>query len=110
MTMEKIFINPVQKEWSSILQRPAFDSKMLEGTVSEILDDVKRNGDEAVKKYAARFDQVELDELRVSDAEITAAILLVSDELKSAILQAKDNIEKFHLAHVHKEDQIETLY
>ncbi len=106
--MEKIFINPVQKEWSSILQRPAFDSKMLEGTVSEILDDVKRNGDEAVKKYAARFDHVELDELRVSDAEITAAILLVSDELKSAILQAKDNIEKFHLAQVHQEDQIET--
>jgi histidinol dehydrogenase len=106
--MEKIYLNPGQKEWSKILQRPAFDSRDLEGTVAVILDDVKQNGDEAVKKYAAKFDGVELIELRVSKTEIDAAVLLVDDELKAAILLAKKNIEKFHTAQAKQEEQIET--
>ena len=106
--MEKIFINPEQKDWKGILQRPAFDSKVLEATVSEILTDVKLNGDGAVKKYVAKFDGVALDNLKVSAAEIEEAALMVSDELKAATLLAKNNIEKFHLAQVQAVDQIET--
>jgi histidinol dehydrogenase len=106
--MEKIFINPEQKDWNNILQRPVFDSKALEGTVSAILTDVKLNGDAAIKKYAAKFDSVELDDLRVSEAEIEEAILMVSDELKAAILVAKNNIEKFHVAQLQHAEQIET--
>ena len=106
--MDKLFINPEQKDWSAILQRPVFDSKVLEETVSTILDDVKLNGDVAIKKYAAQFDKVELDELRVNEAEIAEAFNLVNDELKAAISHAKNNIEKFHLAQVRQEGQIET--
>jgi histidinol dehydrogenase len=108
MMMEKIHLNPVQKEWSKILQRPAFDSKDLEATVAAILTDVNKHGDDAIKKYAAKFDGVELNELRVSKAEIDAAVLLVDEELKAAILLAKKNIEKFHAAQATQEVQIET--
>ncbi|MBC7937594.1 MAG: histidinol dehydrogenase [Rhizobacter sp.] len=106
--MERIFINPDKKDWAGILQRPVFDSKALEGTVSAILTDIKLNGDEAIKKYAARFDGVELDDVKVNDGEIEEALKMVSDELKAAILVAKDNIQKFHEAQAQHPAQIET--
>ncbi|MCW3091332.1 MAG: hisD [Ferruginibacter sp.] len=106
--MQKTFLNPGQEEWKSILQRPVFDSKSLEDTVAAVLIDVKLNGDEAIKKYTQQFDHVEVDDFQVSDAEIEKASSMVSDELKSAILQAKNNIEKFHIAQVQSIEQIET--
>jgi len=106
--MENVFINPEQKDWADILKRPVLNSKDLEETVSAILADVKENGDASVKKYIAKFDGVHLNDLRVSEAEIAAAALLVSDELKEAILVAKNNIEKFHQAQVSDIVKIET--
>jgi len=106
--MENVYINPERKDWAVILQRPAFNSSDLEETVSAILADVKENGEESVKKYVAKFDGVHLNDLRVSVAEIEAASLLVSDELKDAILVAKNNIEKFHQAQVSAIVEIET--
>ena len=49
--MEEIFINPEQKDWHSILQRPVFDNRALEETVSTILAEVKLNGDDGKKVF-----------------------------------------------------------
>jgi histidinol dehydrogenase len=105
---QNIFLNPGRAEWSGILKRPVYDSKALEGTVAAILADVKENGDEAVKKYAERFDKVHLDELRVSAGEIAGADKMVSAELKSSISIARKNIEKFHIAQVQEPQVVET--
>lgn len=107
--MEKTLINPARTTWPEILRRPAFDSKALEDTVSAIMEDVRVNGDDAVKKYTARFDGAEIKDLKVSQGEMTAAVTLVDDELKSAILVAKANIEKFHRAQLQEPEQIETM-
>ena len=40
------------------------------GTVSQIISDVKANGDEALKRYTEKFDRVKPDSLAVSDEEI----------------------------------------
>ena len=106
--MKNLFNNPPSSEWNSILKRPAFDSSQLEESVSKILLDIKLNGEEAVKKYVLKFDGVDLKELRVSDSEIEAAILLVSTDLKAAIDVAKSNIEKFHFSQIQKVEKIET--
>ncbi len=106
--MKNLFNNPPSTDWDVILKRPAFDSSQLEESVSKILLDIKLNGDEAVKKYALKFDGVELNELLVSDDEIKAAESLVSDDLKAAIAIAKQNIEKFHFAQVQEVEKIET--
>jgi len=106
--MKNLFNNPSSSEWNSILKRPAFDSSQLEESVSKILLDIKLNGEEAVKKYVLKFDGVDLKELRVSDSEIEAAILLVSTDLKVAIDVAKSNIEKFHFTQIQKVEKIET--
>jgi len=96
--MENIFINPLHDQWDDILKRPVFDSKALESTVAAILNDVKVNGDTAIKNYAAKFDGVQLTGLSVSESEITEAVLLVDEKLKAAIGIAKSNITKFHEA------------
>ncbi|MGF2414855.1 MAG: histidinol dehydrogenase, partial [Ferruginibacter sp.] len=88
--------NPEKNKWQQLLQRPVFDTTSLEEKVSAILKDIKLNGDAAVKKYAAQFDGVQLNELKVTDEEIATAIAMVDDNLKAAIAIAKNNISKFH--------------
>ena len=102
------FINPSKDKWSEIIQRPQIDNAELESIVSEILVDVKQNGDNAIKKYSLQFDGVKLSELRVTDQEIEAALEVVDKELKNAIQKAKDNIEKFHLSQKEEIKLIET--
>ncbi|MBP6025036.1 histidinol dehydrogenase [Ferruginibacter sp.] len=104
----KIIIEPNKTEWPQLLQRPAFDIRQLEGTVTAILEEVRLNGDAAVKKYALQFDKVELDELKVTAGEINEAIKLVDEKLKAAIQIAKDNITAFHQSQKEAVTQIET--
>lgn len=95
--MNKI-INPAKSEWSTLLQRPTQTIESIEETVLSIFDDVKRNGDDGVKRYTSIFDGVELNDFYISDTEIRESKLKISDELKSAISLAKSTIEKFHRA------------
>ncbi|MEY2916840.1 MAG: hypothetical protein RIS73_554 [Bacteroidota bacterium] len=104
----QIFINPERSAWNEILQRPVFNNQKLEGTVAAILADVKVNGDAAVKKYAAQFDGVQLEELKVNEKEITEAVTTVDADLKAAIEIAKNNITKFHQAQKETVTKIET--
>ncbi len=108
MFIMKIYINPEKNTWQQILQRPAFNYKQLESKVSAILEDVKLNGDDTVKKYTADFDGVELDELAVTEKEITEAIAKVDDELKTAIELAKNNITEFHIIQKEVISKVET--
>lgn len=95
--MKKI-IYPEQKDWAELLRRPVLDVETLRGTVSDVLNRVKAEGDKAVLEYEEKFDKVVLDALMVSNAEMDEAEEQVPEELKKAILQAKNNIETFHAA------------
>lgn len=94
----KRFIHPEPAAWPAILARPTLATEDLERTVSDILQEVKRNGDAALRAFTARFDRVELNELEVLPEELTHASSLVSDELKAAIQTAFQNITAFHQA------------
>jgi histidinol dehydrogenase len=97
---------PSRNEWSKLLQRPALDTISLEQTVNEILLTVQKSGDEALKKFTLKFDQVQINELLVSEKEINDAVALCSKELKEAIQLAKNNIEKFHTS---QKDEIKII-
>lgn len=99
---------PTKSEWSEILKRPTMDSSSLEDKVKEILNDVRLNGDDAIKKYALMFDKVVINTLAVSEVELNTAENKISSELKVAILQAKSNIETFHAAQKESVQEIET--
>ncbi len=92
----KIYKNPEQSTWKSILERPVFDIANLYESVQEIIFDVKSNGDEALRKYTKKFDKIDIQNIAVSPDDLAAAKFAVSDELKAAIKEAKRNIKKFH--------------
>lgn len=101
----KIVKYPERSDWQRLLERPYIDVSKLNGTVADILDDVRKNGDDAVKRYEAKFDGVSLSSLAVTEEELDSAVNEVSGELKSAIELAHSNIEKFHMSQrmtVHK--------
>ncbi|GGJ86767.1 histidinol dehydrogenase [Parabacteroides faecis] len=99
---------PSKEEWVSLVKRPALDVTTLFDTVRTVLDEVRQEGDVAVKRYEEKFDKVTLTDLQVSEAEIEEACELVSEELKQAIRTAKDNIEKFHASQRFTGHKIET--
>jgi histidinol dehydrogenase len=89
---------PQKEEWSKILKRPSLSDETVNKVVLETLDDIKKNGDEAVRRYTEKFDRVKVTDLMVSQQELDEAEALVDDQLKKAIQVAKQNIEKFHSA------------
>lgn len=87
---------PSKEDWTALVKRPALDVTTLFDTVRTVLDEVCGEGDAAVKRYEEKFDKVVLSDLQVSEEEIKEARQLVPEDLKQAILTAKENIEKFH--------------
>lgn len=70
--------------------------------VLEIINNVRKNGDQALFDYAEKFDRVVLKNLLVSDDEFAEAESLVSKEFAEAIEAAKENIKTFHEAQIEK--------
>ncbi len=105
----EIIQSPDKKDWKKILARPVVDTKSLEFTVSNILQEVKTNGDDAVRKFSLMFDKVSLDDFAVTENEIQKAVSSVSDDLKSAIQLAQKNIELFHKKQLSEPEVIETM-
>lgn len=65
-------------------------------TVREIIENVKKNKDSALRFYADKFDGVKLNQLEVSKEEIEEAFGLVDKDLIETIKQAEQNIRAFH--------------
>ena len=86
---------PKRDEWKSIMARPQMDLIALSRTVSDILESVRCEGDDALRRYEKQFDRVVLDALQVTPAEMEEGIAAVPESLKKAIRQAIDNIRKF---------------
>lgn len=106
--MMQVYNDPERNKWEEILQRPAFGYTQLEAAVSVILDDVKQNGDAALIKYTAQFDNVELNQFAITENEIAEAIANVDAGLKAAIELAKNNITAFHKAQKEPVTKVQT--
>ena len=99
---------PNKDTWSEILKRPAQEKKNLEAIVLGVFEDIKKDGDKALKSYTAKFDGAELDNLLVSEQEFAEATASTPDNLKAAIDNAAQNIYKFHKVQETEEEKIET--
>ncbi len=105
----KIISDPKKTEWGVLLKRPVFDSRSLESVVAPVLQEVKQRGDSALLEFTERFDKVKLTDILVNAEEIQAAANLLSEDLKTAILQAKQNIHAFHTRQLQLPEKIETM-
>ena len=68
----------------------------VEDTVREIVENVRQNGDKALRELAKKFDKVDLGEIAVTRDEIEAAYEQVKPELVEELENAAFNIERFH--------------
>ncbi|ACL74767.1 histidinol dehydrogenase [Ruminiclostridium cellulolyticum] len=65
--------------------------------VAEIIDNVKQNGDSALKEYTKKFDKAEIETIKVTEEEITSAYKNVDPQLVETIKKSKQNIWSFHV-------------
>ncbi|MDB2342787.1 histidinol dehydrogenase [Flavobacteriaceae bacterium] len=105
----KEYISPPLMEWESLLARPTASYEALEPVVEKVFEAVKTRGDSAVREFTAQFDQVTLSDFKVTSEALEKAGEEVSEALKTAIHQAKSNIERFHKAQQTEGVYVETM-
>ena len=96
--MLQTYINPSLSQWSLLTQRATDEDSVIESRVRTILERVRQGGDEALRAITTEIDGRCPESLQVSEEELAEAATQVSDELKSAIRQAADNVSAFHRA------------
>lgn len=91
--------NVDQKE---ILNRDLQDNGDVEEIVASIIDDVRKNGDQALYAYCEKFDHARLSSLEVSQEEIEAAYQSVDPDFIRTLEMARENIAAFHSQQIRK--------
>jgi histidinol dehydrogenase len=106
--MMQVVRYPTKKDWDELLKRPSQDFTTVKEAVQNILNDVKRRGDAAIKDYTKQFDKIELNDLLVDDEEWQTANS-IDDDLKEAIQLAIKNVSIFHAIQKQPVEKIETM-
>ena len=73
----------------------ALDAELM-SVVGAIVDDVRARGDEALIEYTARFDKVELKQLRIDEEELRRSAAGVDERVRRALREAIENVREFH--------------
>ena len=86
-----------------ILCRDIRAERNVDAIVDEIIADVRANGDEALRRYAEKFDHAKLDALEASAEEIDAAYARMDEAFLKTLTLARDNIREFHRHQLHED-------
>jgi histidinol dehydrogenase len=101
-----MLIKPISEltagESARLFNRSAGISDVMAPVIS-ILNDVRENGDAAVRKYTEQFDRAKIHEIEVSHKEIHEALFSLDKNLLTHIKKAASNIRAFHEAQVSKD-------
>lgn len=81
-----------------LLKRSQIDSNSVLETVRDIVSDVEKNQDNALRNYTNKFDGVDLKDFQVSEYDLRESLKKIDSELMSSIKKAAQNIRKFHQA------------
>ena len=75
----------------------------VSAAVDAILEDVRQNGDQALRRYTRQLDGVELESLQVTAEELSAARAALDPDFLRTLELASENIRRFHQAQVHRD-------
>lgn len=92
----------------NLQKRNAQDYNDVYEKVDEILENVRINKDDALKKYTLEFDKVKIENLEVSPEEIEEAFKTIDPELLATIKKASENIYTYHMKQKRKGYQYKT--
>ena len=86
------------RDWDRLVQRGFLRRPRVEEKVRRIVEAVRAEGDEALLRYTRRFDRVKLKarQLRVTEAETSAAFQNISPEFVASLKRVIENVERFH--------------
>ncbi|PSW18727.1 histidinol dehydrogenase [Photobacterium sanctipauli] len=88
-----------ENQQESLLERPAItEGANITAIVADVIQDVRKRGDEALLELTEKFDGLKPASIRVSQEEVSAASARLSEEMKQALQQAYSNIATFHKA------------
>ena len=83
------------------LPRPTVDGDEPVETVRSIIATVRERGDDALREYTARFDGVEVEDLRIPAEVLQAALESIDPQVRAALELARDRIAEHHRAQLH---------
>ncbi|MBI3083758.1 MAG: histidinol dehydrogenase [Candidatus Omnitrophica bacterium] len=91
-------ITTTSQEWQRLCARQLVRKRRVEERVRTIIDDVSQGGDEALLRYARRFDRVRLSskQLRVTEAEISGAFQHLDPRFALQLKSAIQNVQAFY--------------
>jgi histidinol dehydrogenase len=104
----KIVTYPLKGSWPMLCRRPASDYSEVDPIVREILGRIKTGGDSALRFFTEKYDGPIIRKFKVTAGEIAGSAALVAEELRLAILTAKENIAKFHRCQIPGTAVVET--
>ena len=81
---------------NSLRQRSGETDKKVTASVTEILDNVKARGDEAVREYTMKFDGRCPEQMEVTRAQMEEAVAKADPRFVEALRNAMENIREFH--------------
>ena len=88
--------DPVDEILSALTSEAQGPNPELQETVRQIINDVRKRGDDVLLELGRKFDSPELESIRATEDEFRAAYDAIKPELLAAIRKAKSNIEAFH--------------
>ncbi len=92
----KTYINPQRSDWKALCTRPAVNKQDLNALIKDIFFAVETRGDQALMEYCKMFEAAVPQQFALPADTIAALAEEVSEGLQDAIIQARDNIWKFH--------------
>lgn len=97
-----------QTELDALIVRNPDSTKEVRTVVEEVIQQVAKTGDQALRDYALKFDGVALDTLYIDEDEIQALAQTVDRAEMRALEIAFNNIHKFHQTQASREKRVET--
>jgi histidinol dehydrogenase len=94
--LTRLDLRGYEGDLSAVLPRPAGPDADVTAAVREIIASVRDRGDAALRELTQRFDGCAVDELRVSDRELSDALAGVDPDLRAALEFAADQIVSYH--------------
>ncbi|RXJ89773.1 histidinol dehydrogenase [Arcobacter sp. CECT 8983] len=88
-----------KQEFENILGRAKTDIKEVSSIVTNIIDEIVEDGNEALKKHIEKFDKWEVksdNELQISKDDMKKAYENIDEKLKEALHIAYDRIKTYH--------------
>ncbi|HUF84924.1 MAG TPA: histidinol dehydrogenase, partial [Acidimicrobiia bacterium] len=92
---------------ADVLAVPAPAGEGTAALVREIVASVREQGDAAVRRLTARFDEIELDDLRVPQADLDLALAGAAPAFRAALDYARDRITTYHEAQIEPEIELD---